>query len=275
MSNSKITFIGGGNMARSLIGGLVATGMSNKDISVSEPKADLREKLSKNFGVNALEENASAVMGANVIVLAVKPQILQEVVTPLGALVAEARPLLISVAAGVTCSSIERWIGGDPALIRVMPNTPALIGAGISALYANSNVSNGQRALAEKIMAAVGKTIWIKEETLMDAVTAVSGSGPAYFFYVMQAIYDAAVREGLDAQTARSLSLETALGAARLALASTEDPGNLQAQVTSPGGTTEAAINVLDNSGVRDALQKAVSAARARGGELAKLLDRE
>jgi len=275
MSNSKITFIGGGNMARSLIGGLVATGMSTKDISVSEPKADLREKLSKNFGVNALEENASAVMGANVVVLAVKPQILQEVVTPLGALVAEARPLLISVAAGVTCSSIQRWIGGQPALIRVMPNTPALIGAGISALYANSNVSNGQRALAEKIMAAVGKTIWIKEETLMDAVTAVSGSGPAYFFYVMQAIYDAAVREGLDAQTARSLSLETALGAARLALASTEDPGNLQAQVTSPGGTTEAAIKVLDDSGVRDNLQKAVSAARARGGELAKLLDRE
>ena len=275
MSNSKIAFIGGGNMARSLIGGMIATGISNQNISVSEPKADLREKLTKDFGVNALEENASAVMGVNVIVLAVKPQILQEVVIPLGNLIAEARPLLISVAAGVTCSSIERWVGSQPALIRVMPNTPALIGAGISALYANSNVSDDQRALAEKIMAAVGKTIWIKEETLMDAVTAVSGSGPAYFFYVMQAIYDAAVREGLDTQTARLLTLETALGAARLALASTEDPGNLQAQVTSPGGTTEAAINVLDNSGVRDALQKAVSAARARGGELAKLLDRE
>ena len=275
MSNSKITFIGGGNMARSLIGGLVATGMSNKDISVSEPKADLREKLSKNFGVNALEENASAVMGANVIVLAVKPQILQEVVTPLGALVAEARPLLISVAAGVTCSSIERWVGGDPALIRVMPNTPALIGAGISALYANNNVSDGQGTLAEKIMAAVGKTVWIEEETLMDAVTAVSGSGPAYFFYVMQAIHNAAVREGLDAQTARLLSLETALGAARLAVESTEEPGSLQQQVTSPGGTTEAAIKVLDDAGVRDTLQQAVSAARARGGELAKLLDQD
>ena len=275
MSNSKITFIGGGNMARSLIGGLVATGMSNKDISVSEPKADLREKLSKNFGVNALEENASAVMGANVIVLAVKPQILQEVVTPLGALVAEARPLLISVAAGVTCSSIERWVGGDPALIRVMPNTPALIGAGISALYANNNVSDGQGTLAEKIMAAVGKTVWIKEETLMDAVTAVSGSGPAYFFYVMQAIHDAAVREGLDAETARLLSLETALGAARLAVESMEEPGSLQKQVTSPGGTTEAAIKVFDDAGVRDTLRQAVSAARARGGELAKLLDRD
>ena len=275
MSNSKITFIGGGNMARSLIGGLVATGMSNKDISVSEPKAGLREKLTKDFGVNALEENASAVMGANVIVLAVKPQILQEVVTPLGSLVAKARPLLISVAAGVTCSSIERWIGGDPALIRVMPNTPALIGAGISALYANSNVGVDQRALAEKIVTAVGKTVWIEEESLMDAVTAVSGSGPAYFFYIMQAIHDAAVREGLDTETARLLSLETALGAARLAIASTEDPGNLQAQVTSPGGTTEAAIKVLDNSGVSDTLRQAVSAARARGGELAKLLDRD
>ena len=275
MSNSKIAFIGGGNMARSLIGGMIATGISNQNISVSEPKADLRKKLNEDFGVNASEDNASAAMGADVVVLAVKPQILQEVVTPLGSLVAEARPLLISVAAGVTSSSIERWVGSQPALIRIMPNTPALIGAGISALYANSNVSDDQRALAEKIMAAVGKTIWIKEETLMDAVTAVSGSGPAYFFYVMQAIHDAAVREGLDAQTARLLSLETALGAARLAVESTEDPGSLQKQVTSPGGTTEAAIKVLSDSGVRDTLQQAVSAARARGGELAKLLDRE
>ena len=262
-------------MARSLIGGMIATGISNQDISVSEPKADLRKKLNEDFGVNASEDNASAAMGADVVVLAVKPQILQEVVIPLDNLIAETRPLFISVAAGVTSSSIERWVGGQPALIRVMPNTPALIGAGISALYANSNVSDDQRALAEKIMAAVGKTIWIKEETLMDAVTAVSGSGPAYFFYVMQAIHDAAVREGLDTQTARLLTLETALGAARLAVESTEDPGSLQKQVTSPGGTTEAAIRVLNDSGVGDALQKAVSAARERGGELAQLLDRE
>ena len=275
MSNSKIAFIGGGNMARSLIGGMIATGISNQNISVSEPKADLRKKLNEDFGVNALEENSSAVMGADVVVFAVKPQILQDVATSLSSLVTKARPLLISVAAGVTSSSIERWVGSQPALIRIMPNTPALIGAGISALYANSNVSDDQRALAEKIMAAVGKTIWIKEETLMDAVTAVSGSGPAYFFYVMQAIHDAAVSEGLDAQTARLLSLETALGAARLAVESTEDPGSLQKQVTSPGGTTEAAIKVLNDSGVRDTLQQAVSAARARGGELAKLLDRE
>jgi len=275
MSNYKIAFIGGGNMARSLIGGMIATGISNQNISVSEPRADLRKTLNEDFGVNASEENAPVAKGADVVVLAVKPQILQEVVTPLSSLVAKARPLLISVAAGVTCSSIERWVGGHPALIRVIPNTPALIGAGISALYANNHVSGDHRALAEKIVTAVGKTIWIEEESLMDAVTAVSGSGPAYFFYVMQAIHDAAVREGLDAKTARLLSLETALGAARLAVESTEDPGTLQAQVTSPGGTTEAAIRVLNDSGVRDTLQRAVSAARARGGELAELLDRE
>lgn len=275
MSNSKIAFIGGGNMARSLIGGLLATGTLNKNLTVAEPLADLRKALNEDFGVNVSAENTSAARGADVIVLAVKPQILQEVVIPLGSLIAEARPLLISVAAGITSASIERWVRGHPALIRVMPNTPALIGAGISALYANSNVSDEQRALAEKIVTAVGKTVWIKEEGLMDVVTAVSGSGPAYFFYVMQAIHDAAVSEGLDAQTARLLSLETALGAARLAVESREAPGILQEQVTSPGGTTEAAIKVLNNSGVRDSLQKAVSAARARGGELATLLDRD
>jgi pyrroline-5-carboxylate reductase len=201
--------------------------------------------------------------------------VLQEVVEPLGGLVAEHQPLLISVAAGITAGSIERWAGGRPALVRVMPNTPALVGAGISALYGNRNVSEEQRELAEAIMRAVGKTVWIEDEGLMDTVTAVSGSGPAYFFYVMQAIKDAAVAEGLDADTARLLALETALGAARLAVESVEDPGTLQKRVTSPGGTTEAAINVLDTSGVSEAFAKAISAARVRGGELAALLDRD
>ena len=275
MSSTKIGFIGGGNMARSLIGGLIANGVCVSSISVSEPEVDLREKLANDFGINAHARNTSAAKGAEVIVFAVKPQILQKVVTPLANLIAETQPLLISVAAGVTASSIERWIGGHAALIRVMPNTPALIGAGISALYANHNVSDDQRVLAENIVAAVGKAVWIKDENLMDAVTAVSGSGPAYFFYMMQAIIDAAVREGLDKETARLLAIETALGAARLALESTENPGILQKQVTSPGGTTEAAIQVLNDYGVRKTLQKAVSAARARGSELAKFLDRD
>ena len=275
MSNPKITFIGGGNMARSLVGGLISAGTSNTKISVSEPLPGLRNKLLEDFGVNVHARNIAAATGANVIVLAVKPQVLQEVVVRLRDLVSEHRPLLISVAAGVTAQSIERWVGDRPALVRVMPNTPALVGAGISALYANKNVREDQRELAEMIMSAVGKTVWIEDESLMDTVTAVSGSGPAYFFYVMQAIKDAATAEGLDEDTARLLVLETALGAARLAVESVEDPGLLQKRVTSPGGTTEAAINVLDSSRVSKAFEKAVSAARARGGELAELLDRD
>jgi len=275
MSDSSIAFIGGGNMARSLVGGLVAAGTPSRTISVSEPQPELRKVLQEDFGVNVHADNILAATGARVIVLAVKPQVLQQVVVPLGSLVAEQQPLLVSVAAGVTAPSIERWAGSQPALVRVMPNTPALVGAGISALYANKNVDEDQRKLAETIMSAVGKTVWVQDESLMDTVTAVSGSGPAYFFYVMQAINDAALNNGLDAETARLLTLETALGAARLALESTEDPGTLQKRVTSPGGTTEAAINLLESSGVSDAFQKAVSAARARGGELAKLLDKD
>ena len=275
MSDFSIAFIGGGNMARSLIGGLIAAGTPSRTIAVSEPQTELRNNLQEDFGINDRADNISAATGARVIVLAVKPQVLQEVVAPLGTLVSEHQALLVSIAAGITSPSIERWAGGQPALVRVMPNTPALVGAGISALYANENVDEDQRKLAETIMSAVGKTVWIKDESLMDTVTAVSGSGPAYFFYVMQSINDAAVNNGLDAETARLLTLETALGAARLALESTEDPGTLQKRVTSPGGTTEAAINVLDSSGVSDAFQNAVSAARTRGGELAKLLDKD
>ena len=275
MSDSNIAFIGGGNMARSLVGGLVAAGTPSRTISVSEPQPELRKVLQEDFGINVHADNISAATGARVIVLAVKPQVLQQVVVPLGSLVAEQQPLLVSVAAGITAPSIELWAGSQPALVRVMPNTPALVGAGISALYANKNVDEDQRKLAETIMSAVGKTVWIEDESLMDTVTAVSGSGPAYFFYVMQAINDAAMNNGLDAATARLLTLETALGAARLALESAEDPGTLQKRVTSPGGTTEAAINVLDSSGVNDAFQNAVSAARARGSDLAKLLDKD
>ena len=275
MSDSNIAFIGGGNMARSLIGGLVAAGTPSRTISVSELQPELRNNLQKDFGIHVHSDNISAATGARVIVLAVKPQVLQEVVVLLGSLVAEHQPLLVSVAAGVAAPSIERWVGNQPALVRVMPNTPALVGAGISALYANENVDEDQRKLAETIMSAVGKTVWIEDESLMDTVTAVSGSGPAYFFYVMQSINDAAVNNGLDAETARLLTLETALGAARLALESAEDPGTLQKRVTSPGGTTEAAINVLDSSGVNKAFQNAVSAASTRGGELAKLLDED
>ena len=273
MKDERITFIGGGNMARSLIGGLIGAGTAAGNISVGEPLTELRESLAQDFGIKALAENESAIKHANVIVLAVKPQVMREALTPLGTLIRQASPLLISIAAGIPARNIERWASGQPALVRVMPNTPALVGAGMSALFANENASVPQRDLAESIMRSVGITVWLEKESLMDIVTAVSGSGPAYFFYLMEAIEQAGVREGLDADTARLLALETALGAARLALESTEGPGQLRERVTSPGGTTEAAIRTLDASNVSDIIQNAVSAARQRSAELAGNLE--
>jgi len=260
-------------MARSLIGGLIGAGTAAENISVGEPLTELRESLAQDFGIKALAENESAIKHANVIVLAVKPQVMREALTPLGTLIRQASPLLISIAAGIPARNIERWASGQPALVRVMPNTPALVGAGMSALFANENASVPQRDLAESIMRSVGITVWLEKESLMDIVTAVSGSGPAYFFYLMEAIEQAGVREGLDADTARLLALETALGAARLALESTEGPGQLRERVTSPGGTTEAAIRTLDASDVSNIIQNAVSAARQRSAELAGILE--
>jgi len=275
MKNTRITFIGGGNMARSLIGGLITADTPADEISVAEPCPEARSALQEHFGVSTFTDNTAAAEQADVLVLAVKPQVLHEALAPLEGLINHNNPLLISVAAGVTTTSIEKWVGGNPALVRVMPNTPALIGAGISALLANAHTSEAQRDLAESIMRAVGTTVWVHNETLMDAVTAVSGSGPAYFFYLMQAIENAAVDEGLDAGTAHLLTVETALGAARLALESNESPGTLRERVTSPGGTTEAAIGVMDAAKVNETLAQAVTAARERSSELATLLGRD
>jgi len=273
MKDQRITFIGGGNMARSLIGGLIGAGTATANLRVGEPLAELRESLAQDFGVKAVAENKSAIKSADVIVLAVKPQVMREALTPLGTLIRQTSPLLISIAAGIPAENIERWAGGKPALVRVMPNTPALIGAGVSALFANENASTPQRDLAESIMRSVGTTVWLEKEPLMDIVTAVSGSGPAYFFYLMEAIEQAGIREGLDAETARLLALETALGTARLAVESKEGPRQLRERVTSPGGTTEAAIRTLEASDVSDIMQNAVAAARQRSTELAGILE--
>ena len=262
-------------MARSLIGGLITAGTPAGNISVAEPCHEARTALHEHFGVSTFAENTAAAEQADILVLAVKPQVLHEALVPLEDSISQNNPLLISVAAGITTTSIEKWAGGNPALVRVMPNTPALVGAGISALFANAHASEAQRDLAESIMRAVGTTVWVNNETLMDTVTAVSGSGPAYFFYLMQAMENAAVREGLDADTARLLTLETALGAARLALESNEGPGTLRERVPSPGGTTEAAIGVMDAAKVNETLAQAVTAARERSSELATLLGRD
>jgi pyrroline-5-carboxylate reductase len=269
MSNLNICFVGGGNMARSLIGGLIDDGMNPRFITVGEPDASRREKLANNFGVTALADNVAAVNESDIVIVAVKPQVMKTVVLLLKEGLSKRKPFLISIAAGIPISSLESWAGDDLAMIRAMPNTPALVNAGITALFANSRVLPKQRNQAEHIMSAVGKVVWVEDETLMDAVTAVSGSGPAYFFYFMEVLEQAAIEEGLDQNTARLLTLETALGAARLAIETMKSPSELRGQVTSPGGTTEAAIQVLSCSGIDRILKLAVTAARKRSSDLA------
>jgi len=269
MSNQTICFIGGGNMARSLIGGLIGDGVKPQFITVAEPDASRREELTNHFGVNVLADNVAAVNESDIVIFAVKPQVMKTAVLALAEGLSERKPLLISIAAGIPNSSLESWAGDDLAMIRAMPNTPALINAGITALFANSRVLPEQRDQAESILRAVGKVVWVEAETLMDTVTAVSGTGPAYFFYFMEALEQAAIEEGLDKETAHLLTLETALGAARLAIETMESPMELRDQVTSPGGTTEAAIQVLEHAGMSQILKFAVTEARKRSADLA------
>jgi pyrroline-5-carboxylate reductase len=260
-------FIGGGNMTRSLIGGLVLRGHAPARIAVAEPQAALREALAAEFGVSVLAAN-SALPAADVLVLAVKPQVMREVCAEIRAAIAARAPLVVSIAAGIRIAQLERWLGGAPAVVRAMPNTPALIGAGIAGLVANAAVSAHQRAQAEALLRAAGETVWIPAEALMDTVTAVSGSGPAYIFLLIEALQQAAEAQGLDAGTARALVVETALGAARMARAGTESAAALRQRVTSPGGTTQAALEVLEQGGFRRLVGEAIARATARGREL-------
>ena len=206
IAHGSIAFIGGGNMARSLIGGLIARGTAPAELHVSEPVDILREALAADFGVNAGADNAAAAGAAGLWVLAVKPQVMRAVCEALAPLAQANRPLVVSIAAGITAAQLERWLGGDLAVVRTMPNTPALLGAGVSGLYASAGVDAGGRALAEALLSAAGETVWIADEAQMDAVTAVSGSGPAYVFLLAEAMVDAGVGEGLPADAARTLA---------------------------------------------------------------------
>ena len=273
MDSYRIGFIGGGNMARSLVGGLTAGGVDAARISVAEPSADKCSELASSFGVEAVTDNGAVATRVDVLVLAVKPQVLREVVSGLVPHLGTRPPLLISIAAGVRVASIIRWLDQPLALVRAMPNTPALVRSGATALFANAEVTDEQSSRAESIMRAVGQTLWIDDEALMDAVTALSGSGPAYFFLFMEVLEQAAVELGLAPEAARLLTLETALGAARMALSSDESPATLRARVTSPGGTTEAALEIFDQGDLTALVARAVHAARDRSGELAELLD--
>jgi len=271
----KLAFIGGGNMARSLIGGLIANGMSAENIHVADKQADTLESLNSRYPVQTFTDNREAIEGADVIIIAVKPQQLQDVVKELNSYWQE-RQLLISIAAGIRIEDISRWLDKpQAAIVRAMPNTPALVEAGATALYANEYVNHQQHELAESILRACGLAIWLQDEKHMDAVTALSGSGPAYFFLVMEAMEKAAVELGLPKETARLLCLETAFGAAKMALESGESASTLRKQVTSPGGTTERAIHELEDGGLHGLFENALVAAALRARELANELGQD
>ncbi|NCT67192.1 MAG: pyrroline-5-carboxylate reductase [Rhodanobacteraceae bacterium] len=267
---SHIAFIGGGNMARCLIGALVHGGTPPAAIAVAEPHPELRAALARDFGVAVHDGPAAAAAGADVLVLAVKPQIMKTVCAELAAGLASRRPLVISIAAGIRIAQLRDWLGADLPIVRSMPNTPALVGAGATGLIANDTTSPEQRAQAEAILGAAGMTAWLEREDLMDTVTALSGSGPAYFFLLVEALEDAAVAQGLPRETARALATQTCLGAGRMLVENGEPPTVLRERVTSPGGTTAAALQTFIDGHLRDLVASAVEAATRRGRELSE-----
>jgi len=267
----RIAFIGGGNMGRSLIGGLIAKGMEPAQIVVADPYAPTLESLRTQYEVHTASNNADAVRDADVVLLAVKPQELRNVVGSLREQLVRSRPLLISVAAGILAADIQRWSGGVP-VVRCMPNRPALQGCGVTALYANDQVTEASRTIAEQILGAVGATLWVERETDMDTVTAISGSGPAYFFLLIEMLEAAGQSLGLSAEVARKLAVETAYGSGFMARESSDSPATLREQVTSKGGTTEAALEHLEANNVRAIFSQAVAAAAQRSAQLAKEL---
>lgn len=259
-------------MARSLAGGLLANDWPADRLCLSDPDENQRQGAHGALGASVYEDNDTLVDQSDIVVLAVKPQVLHGVITPLSEKLKEKQPLVISIAAGVRTDDLKSWIGGRPAIVRAMPNTPSLVGSGASGLYANPHTTSEQKDLAESVLRACGVVAWVEEEDLMDVVTAVSGSGPAYFFLIMEALEQAAVEQGLDAGLARLLTLETAFGAAKMALESGEDPEILRKRVTSVGGTTEKAIEALGEKQIHERLADAVKAAAKRSRELADLL---
>ena len=270
MSTPRIAFIGGGNMAASLIGGLRARGTPADAICASDPGEEQLRKIGTEHGIQTFARNADALAGADVVVLAVKPQVMQTVCSDLAQHLGEA-PLIVSIAAGIGCDSLQHWLGPQPrAIVRCMPNTPSLLGQGASGLYANARVSAEQKAQAEQLLSAVGLALWLDDEQLIDAVTAVSGSGPAYFFLLIEAMTAAGEQLGLPREIAARLTLQTALGAARMACESDVEAAELRRRVTSPNGTTEAAIKTFQAGGFEALVQQALNAAAQRSAELAQ-----
>ena len=266
--NCNITFIGGGNMAQALIGGLLSRGLPATRITVSDPFEKIRLLLQEK-DVHVTEDNIEALKHADIVVFAVKPQVLGSVLKPLKGLLDD--KLLISIVAGAEIKTISDLTGSE-RIVRVMPNTPALVQTGAHGIYANPEVSTKDRELTTQVLAATGLTLWVNSEAQIDAVTAVSGSGPAYFFYMMESMIRAGKNMGLDEKVATALTLQTALGAAQMAITSSSAPSDLRKNVTSPNGTTQAALEVFDRAQISQNIQTALAAAQKRSQELAQEL---
>ncbi len=266
----RIAVIGGGQMARALVGGWLGRGAPAEGLAIADPVESQRDWLARRFQKIALHsDNAAAAAQAEVWVMAVKPQQLAEVATALAPLAANQHPLVISIAAGISASDLSRWLGGHASVVRAMPNRPALIGAGVTGLYADTDVSAPHRAMTERLLEAVGSAVWVQSEGDIDLVTAVSGSGPAYFFLLIELLEAAGIAQGLSADVARKLAVGTAAGASALAKASGEEPSVLREQVTSKGGTTAAALAVFKDAGLDQIVMRAVQAAAERSREIA------
>ncbi len=266
-----IGFVGAGNMASSLICGMLATGFPAQRLWAADPDAQQLAKLSEYQGIHLTSDNREMVRHVDVVVLAVKPQVLAEIVKPMHEVLLAANALVISIAAGVNSTALNQWLPDVP-VIRCMPNTPALVGQGVTGLFATSAVSAQQKQAAEMIMQAVGKTVWLDDEALIDSVTAVSGSGPAYFFLMMEAMEAAAVKLGLTPETARLLVQQTALGAATMVAETGESPAQLRHNVTSPGGTTEKALGIFEQHHLKSVVAEALQGAHDRSIELSKII---
>ncbi len=269
MENTNITFIGAGNIGRALMVGLISTGTSAEKITVSNPSTEKLQWLQEHLNVQTTQDNIDAVKNADIVVLAVKPSVMPVVCKELKAVITERSPLIISVASGITTQMIEAWFGANPAIVRAMPNTPAAVSAGATGLYANDFATEEQKELAESLFRAVGISVWLDKEALIDSVIAVSGSGPAYCFLFMEAMQQAAQSMGLDENVARLLTSQTVLGAARMAMETEQNVMQLRESVTSPNGTTEAAINVFEAGNIRQLIVDAMQAARNRSEEMA------
>lgn len=269
MADPLLTFIGGGNMATSIVGGLIAEGYDAKAITVCDPLPENLHKLQQEFAVQTTTDNAVGAANADTVLLAVKPQAMKTVCASVQPAL-QRNPLIISIAAGITLRQLNQLLGDELAIIRCMPNTPALLRAGASGLFANSHTNSEQRALGERILGAVGIVEWLDSEALIDAVTAVSGSGPAYFFLLMEAMINAGIEQGLTQEIARRLTIQTCCGAGLLAQNSDVDVAELRRRVTSPGGTTERAVQLFENNQFGSIVRKAITAAADRAREMAK-----